>query len=151
MTPDQYQTFTATLLANLSADPRVLGLIAAGSMAGTHHQPDQWSDHDFWIVTEPGAQEHFRTIFDWLPHADQIVFTMRETEHGLKLLYADGHFVEYAVFAPEELAVTKINAYKILLDRERIAARVNEVRAATVTWAAERKVDDAFLFGQFIT
>ena len=78
MNRTEYQRFTDTLRHNLTADPRVIGLIAAGSMAGQDHMPDQWSDHDFWIVTDPGTQESFRAILSshqqggrWEP-ADEI-------------------------------------------------------------------------------
>ncbi len=169
MNAREYHAFTEALLRHLAADDRVLGLIACGSMAATYsmaainsvaatdsvanrdHAPDEWSDHDFWIVTVPGAQEHFRAVYDWLPDAGRIVFALRETAHGLKILYAGGHLIEYAVFAPDELRVTKANAYRVLLDRERIAARMAEVRARTVEWAASLASDDRWLFGQFIT
>lgn len=146
-----YDAFTATLLANLRADPRVLGLIAAGSMAATDHAPDEYSDHDFWIVTEPGAQEHFRTVYDWLPHADAIGLVFRETAHGLKVLYTFGHLVEYAVFAPDELAITRLNSHRVLLDRADIAARVAEVVRRTAAEHTGQQADPAFHFGQFIT
>ncbi len=151
MNPKDYHQFTDTLIASLTADERVLGLVAAGSMAGTNHQPDAWSDHDFWIVTVPGAQEHFRTVYDWLPDAAGIVFAMRETGHGLKALYESGHLIEYAVFDPDELTVTRINAYRLLLDRADIAARLDAVRARTVEWSQSQRSDDGWLFGQFLT
>lgn len=47
MDPNAYNQFTETLVGNLNRDERVLGLVAVGSMAATHHQPDEWSDHDF--------------------------------------------------------------------------------------------------------
>lgn len=146
-----YAAFTAALVRTLSADPRVLGLIAAGSMAATDHAPDEYSDHDFWIVTTPGEQEHFRTTFDWLPDHKQIALAFRETAHGLKVLYRFGHLVEYAVFAPEELAVTRLNSYRVLIDRAGIAACAGEIVARTAAEHARRQADPAYHFGQFLT
>lgn len=57
---DDYRSFTAALTLSLANDPRVLGLIALGSMAEQDYLPDQWSDHDFFVVTVPGQQEAFR-------------------------------------------------------------------------------------------
>lgn len=145
-----YDAFTAALTANLRDDARVLGLIAAGSMADTDHAPDAYSDHDFWIITAPGAQEHFRTTFDWLPGHDRIALAFRETEHGVKVLYEFSHLVEYAVFAREELVVTSLNSYRVLLDRGGIAALAAEVAARTAAQTT-RRADPTFLFGQFIT
>ncbi|MBN2471455.1 MAG: hypothetical protein JXN59_12085 [Anaerolineae bacterium] len=146
-----YDAFTAALIANLRDDPRVLGLIAAGSMANTSHAPDAYSDHDFWIITEPGAQEHFRTVYDWLPECDRIALAFRETQHGVKLLYDFGHLVEYAVFAPEELAVTRLNSTRVLLDQGDISALAAQIVDRTAAEHAARRADPAFLFGQFIT
>ena len=58
---DDYRLYTAALTQSLADDPRVLGLIALGSMAEQDYLPDQWSDHDFFVVTIPGQQEAFRT------------------------------------------------------------------------------------------
>ncbi|GAB4574618.1 MAG: hypothetical protein Kow0077_22110 [Anaerolineae bacterium] len=146
-----YDTFSAELQATLEQDSRVLGLVAAGSMANTNHAPDAYSDHDFWIITRPGAQEHFRTTYDWLPYHERIILAFRETEHGLKLFFDFGHLVEYAVFAPEELSVTRLNSYRVLIDRERIAERLQEVLERTAQESAAEQDNSTFLFGQFLT
>jgi lincosamide nucleotidyltransferase len=151
MNAKDYNRFTDTLVQNLTADDRVIGLVAAGSMANTSHAPDQWSDHDFWVVTVPGVQEHFRTDLCWLPDRDQIVLSFRETEHGLKVLFAGGHMIEFAVADVQEFDVMHINSYRILLDRERIAGRLEAMRARTQAWSASQRSNPTFLFGQFIT
>ncbi len=151
MTPEKYIAFTNNLISNLEADPRVVGLVAAGSMAKTDHMPDEWSDHDFWIITKPGAQEHFRTHYEWLPDSDCITLVFRETAHGLKVVYSHGHLVEYAVFDPGELQVARVNSYRVLIDREDVTAALADIHTRTVREADSRERDDAFLFGQFIT
>jgi hypothetical protein len=112
-----YKAFTDSLVANLSRDKRVLGLVAVGSMAGTLNQQDEWSDHDFLVLTIPGVEEEFRTSTTWLPDYRPIVLNLRETKHGIKILYDDGHLLEYAIFNREEFRVVKINSYRILIDR----------------------------------
>ena len=51
LTPDAYAAFTEALRARLEADPRVVGLVALGSMARRDYEPDRWSDHDFFVIT----------------------------------------------------------------------------------------------------
>lgn len=137
MDSERYQHFTDALLARAEAEPDVIGLVATGSMARQGREPDRWSDHDFWLVTEPGAAERYRETQGWLPDASRIVLAFRETAHGVKVVYDDGHLVEYAVFGPEELRVAKANEYRVLLDRERIAERMEAVRGATVRQTPE--------------
>lgn len=117
---DAYHYFTRRLQANLEADARVTGLVALGSMAEDSRLPDAWSDHDFFVITVPDVQEDLRRDLGWLPDHDQIVLRIRETAHGLKVLYGSGHLLEFAVFDEAELATVKANDYRVLLDRAAI-------------------------------
>ncbi|MCL4255495.1 MAG: aminoglycoside 6-adenylyltransferase, partial [Anaerolineae bacterium] len=89
-----YRNFTHTLLQNVQADPRVIGLVALGSMAEQNRTPDDWSDHDFFLVVQSGTQELFRQDTSWLPYADRIIMSIRETQHGLKVMYDMPHLIE---------------------------------------------------------
>jgi hypothetical protein len=151
MEPAAYERFTADLDRALQADPRVLALVAVGSMAGRDPAPDRWSDHDFFVVVTPGEQESFRTDLAWLPGRDQIAFSYRETAHGVKVVFRDGHLVEFAVFDPDELAFARINRYRLLFDRERIGERLARVARATVGSAQAAAPADDWLVGQFLT
>lgn len=148
MTPDEYQKFTQRLTANLEADERVLGLVALGSMAARDYQPDRWSDHDFFVVVPPGAQDTFRSDLGWLPDAGQVALAFRETAHGLKVIYRSGHLLEFAVFEPDELHLAGANRYRTLLDRADIEARMRAVVART---DEASQVDDVALLGQVLT
>lgn len=130
MDQHSYEQFTARLLAQAQRDDQVLGLVAMGSMAAPQRR-DRWSDHDFAWIVRTGSQEGYRQHLDWLPDADQIVLTLRETEHGLKVFYANGHLIEFAVFDLEELGRARANDYAVLLDRADITARMQQVLAAT--------------------
>ena len=151
MTPAAFAAFLDALATRLAAEPAVLGLVATGSAAGLSHAPDAWSDHDFWVIAAPGAAEALRARHDWLPDLDRVVLAFRETAHGVKVLYGDGHLLEYAVFEPHELDGAKVNDYRILLDRADLAARLADVRAATRRWSAGAYTDDLWLFGQVLT
>ncbi len=114
---DAFRRWTIRLQANLDADSRVIGLVLLGSSAEVGRIPDAWSDHDFFVVTVDGVQEDFRTDLSWLPDAEQIVLHPRETAHGLKALFADGHLIEFAIFDLKELRLARVNDYRVLLDK----------------------------------
>lgn len=152
MNQTDYQQFTAALRQNLAANGRVIGLVALGSMAQQDYQPDAWSDHDFFVITQPGAQERMRTALDWLPDAAHIIYHFRETAHGVKVLYASGHLLEFAVFDPSELDNIPVNRYRVLLDTTDELTPLLAQRQAATTHSAARtlaNVDQAM--GQFLT
>lgn len=143
--PSHYHAFTRNLVARLESDPAILGIVALGSMAEQRGRaPDRWSDHDFFVITaEP---EPYRERHDWLPAAENIALWFRETAHGCKAVYDDGHLVEYAVFAPDELRLARVNDYRVLLDRERIADRL-----AQLTQHKDAPPSREWLHGMFLS
>lgn len=151
MTPNEYQTFTTTLTATLAANGRILGLVALGSMAQQDYQPDRWSDHDFFVVTQPGAQPALRADLGWLPDAARIALAFQETAHGMKVIYDSGHLLEFAVFDPDELQLARVNRYRVLLDKADVTARMAAVAAATAESAPPHDADPAYDLGQFLT
>ena len=144
----EYQRFTEELRRRLEADERVVGLVALGSMAGRDYAPDAFSDHDFFVVTRPGEQEHFRRETGWVPAAGRLVLWMRETAHGVKALFESGHLLEFAIFSPEELHLARVNRYRVLLDRGGVEETLAEVARHT---AQQGSPDDGWLLGQFLT
>ena len=133
-----YSAFTDALSRRLAGDPRVVGLVALGSMSGDGPAPDGFSDHDFFVVTGSGMQEALRTDLGWLPGGERAVLVHRETEHGLKVILDDGHLLELAVFDLEELLVARANRYRVLLDRGGVAERMAAVAAKPVPTPADR-------------
>lgn len=150
MNAQEYTRFTERLGERLAADGRVLGLVALGSMAAQDTQPDRWSDHDFFVVVRSGDQEAFRRDLSWLPEAEDLVLSYRETAHGLKALYRNGHLLEFAVFDPEELHLARVNRYRVLLDRGGITEALARVRDETVAWTASSGMGDFERFGQLL-
>ena len=146
-----YAEWLEFLVAGLSHDGRVIGVVGLGSTAATVREPDEWSDHDVWIVVRPGFEEELRIDPSWLPDHHRLVMWMRETAHGMKAVYDDGHLVEVAVFRPDELALARVNAYRVLLDKGGVAAAMPEVRSATETHLADQRRSEGFLVGQFVT
>jgi hypothetical protein len=144
----EHRRFTERLQERLARTPSVLGLVLLGSTSGLGTPPDTWSDHDFFVVVEPGAQERFRSDLGWMPDAASIALSFRETAHGLKVVYESGRLSEFAVFEPDELRLARVNRYRVVLDRADVATRMARVREATVS---APRTDSAWEAGQFLT
>lgn len=128
-----FDRFTEDLREWAEAHGDVVGLVAAGSAAGAARQPDEWSDHDIWVVTRDGCAEGLRADLRWLPEPDRIVLTYRETAHGVGAIYDDGHLVEAAVFDESELDVARVNTYRVLVGGEDMRQRVARLRVEAGT------------------
>ena len=152
MRPSEHRDFTAAVRDRLANDGDVLGLVGLGSTSDLPPPPDDFSDHDLFLVTRPGAQERFRHDLGWIPiSAGPVAFAFRETAHGVKALLESGHLVEFAAFDLEELALARVNRYAVLLDRADVTARLARVREATVAAGAGQRPDQAWHAGQFLT
>jgi hypothetical protein len=103
------------------------------------------------VIVTPGVQEELRNQLGWLPDAHCIAYRFRETAHGVKLLYEDGHLLEFAIFDRDELYAARIDQYRVLLDRADIGRRMDEVFRATNEWRRAEMPDDAYSIGQFVT
>ena len=147
----EYQAWTDALVQSLAPDHRVLGIVAVGSMARKGTEPDRWSDHDFFVVTQPHEQASFRAAHGWLPQADRIIYSFQETAHGVKVLYDFGHLLEYAVFDLDELQLARINRYRVLLDRGPVTEAMAQIAEVTTTCVNAEQPGLAWSFGQFLT
>lgn len=128
MSSNAFQSYTEQLRARLDADPRVLGLVLLGSTADASYR-DAWSDHDFWVITETGAQGAYLDTPAWLPDAGSILLTARHGVSYRTVLYRDGHKVEYAVFDPEQAdANGKIERFLVRIDRAHVAELARAIR-----------------------
>lgn len=147
MNPARYQEFTDHLISWAERTDDVIGLVAVGSMAGGARRPDEWSDHDFWIVVTSGAAA-LRADQSWLPEAGRILLAYRETQHGTNVVYDDGHLIEYAVFEDAELEIASANSYGVLVDKADIEPRIRAIVSSTTE---RQHVDDlATVFGRFV-
>jgi len=146
-----YAEYLERLLAALAADQHIVGVVGLGSTASTVRAPDEWSDHDLWVIVEDGFEEQYRTDPCWLPDHGRLLLWLRETEHGVKAVYDDGHQVEVAIFRFDELAVARLNAYRVLLDKGGVAAAMPQIRDATAAQLNSERRSEGYLVGQFIT
>lgn len=148
MDPSSYRAFAEVLVSSLSGRDDVLGLVAVGSFAGG---ADEFSDHDFFVIAPPAATERLRRDVTWLPRSDRLALVFRETEHGVKAVYDDGHVVEFAVFTPDEIALAKVNRYEVLIDGGNLRERMAAAEGASAASAGSPEESDAWLVGQLLT
>ncbi len=141
-TLDEFLDFETQLTARLEAHSDVIGLVFVGS-AADHSRFDEWSDHDFFVITREGAGESLRQDLSWLPDAEQISLQPRETAHGLKVVYSNGHVLEFAVFNDSELELAGANAFLVTLDKSgNIADRMTALAAKSAASALKATTGD---------
>lgn len=95
--------------------PGVVGLMLLGS-AAVPARRDAWSDHDFFVIAEPGRAQEVREVEKWLPDADRILLLAREYGNGFSVLYDDCHLFEFAAASVDELADALIDEHEIVFD-----------------------------------
>jgi hypothetical protein len=90
--------------ASLAASGHALALLGLGSVGTDLQRLDEYSDLDFFAIVEPGYKDAYIQDLAWLAMAHPIAYAFQNTGDGYKVLFADGIFCEFAVFAPKELA-----------------------------------------------
>ena len=125
-----FLNYSDRLAESAQENADVLGLVLVGSAADTS-RVDEWSDHDFFLVVKPGTGESFRQNLSWLPDSDDVIVAARETAHGLKVVYRNGHVLEFAVFEDAELELASVNYWAVPVDKSNITARVQAIESRT--------------------
>ncbi len=148
MDADRYTRFEREIAVWAKQHPDVTGLVAVGAGARQSHSPDEWSDHDLWVIALPRRAEGLRDG-SWVPDPDRVALRYRESRHGTNVIYEDGHLVEFAVFEPEELVEARVNDYRVLLGGDALEGRLEGIAAATTAEGHDRANDGA-LFGRFV-
>lgn len=120
---ERFERYTLRLIESVARNDDVEGLVLLGSTAAVE-RVDEWSDHDFYLVVREGEQERFRTDLGWLPDCNDIAIAVRETEHGLKVVYRDGAVLEFAVASGPDVSTFGGSPYAVVLDRTDVAARM---------------------------
>jgi len=128
---DKFLSYQQQMRENLDAHPDVVGLVFLGSAADIS-RADEWSDHDFFVISKDGLAEGLRQNLQWLPNFDQVALAVRETDHGLKVIYEDGLVLEFAVFQDSELEIAAANAFAVALDKCNLQERMSAIAAKSV-------------------
>ena len=131
MEAKEYERYTKRLRAALESSPKILGCVALGSTADPSLR-DEWSDHDFWVITEAGAQDSFLEDLSWLPDYQDIAIIVCHAKHRRTILFNNKHKAEFAVFDLNEVRSGKTSRYEVLIDRGNTSALVKSIHAETL-------------------
>lgn len=121
----------------------VVGLVGFGSTA-QRERVDEWSDHDFAWVTVPGAQDRYRYgVSEWLPDGDRIALTVVEGHGGVKVIYDDGHVLEFGIGSLEEVISWPGNEADVIVDKTPDGGLRSGIRGAVNRTSGHRLPDAA--------
>ena len=137
MNAAQFIDYTERLRTSLESRDEVVGLVVLGSTADSTFW-DEWSDHDFWVITKPGAQDALVEDLSWLPEYQNIAILITHRPHGRTMLFRNRHKVEFAVFDVDELRSAKVERYRVLNDRDQIAELIKAVHEESLKQARTR-------------
>jgi hypothetical protein len=146
---EKFVDFSNRLRDSLAERDEVIGLVLVGSTADLG-RVDEWSDHDFFVITKDGAAENLRQDLSWLPDHESIVMRPRETAHGLKVVYADASVLEFAVFEDKELDQAGANAHNVTLDRSNITERMAAIAERSKPKAYDFDTEFEVFLGQML-
>lgn len=131
MGPIAFDDYTERLRAALVSTTGVIGLVVLGTTADPTFR-DEWSDHDFWVITESGVQDSLIKDLSWLPDTDEIAITVSHGNHRRTVVYRNRHKAEFAVFDVSEAREGKTERYRILFGDDNIAKLMESIHHATL-------------------
>ncbi|WP_116995528.1 hypothetical protein [Desertimonas flava] len=126
-----FEDYLARLVDIAGGEPDVVGLVGFGSTAD-RSRVDEWSDHDFAWLTVPGAEDRYRHDLSWLPDAHRIALSVVESHGGVKVVYDDGHVLEFGIDSLDGFARWLGNRAEVLVDKGGVAEAVAAVLAKPV-------------------
>ena len=104
--------------AHLATRADALALLGLGSVGVETDRLDEHSDLDFFVIVDsPAAKQRYLDDIGWLEAPHPIAYSFANSVDGRKALYADGIFVEYAVFTLDELAAGGYTGPRVIWQR----------------------------------
>lgn len=105
------------LAAHLATRGDAIALLGLGSAGVEYDRMDEHSDVDFFVVVDDGAPPRYLDDIDWLRAVHPVAYSFANDRNGRKALFADGVFVEYAVFTVDELARLPVSGARVVWQR----------------------------------
>lgn len=105
------------IAAHLATGGDVLAVLGLGSAGAEHDRLDEHSDLDFFVVVDDGAKPAYLESIDWLEKSHPVAYSFRNDANGRKALFADGTFVEYAIFTLGELKALPFTGARVVWQR----------------------------------
>ncbi|MFJ4037105.1 hypothetical protein ACIPVB_03385 [Microbacterium sp. NPDC090007] len=124
--PDErFDALTSGLIEGVRSRDDLAGLVLLGSASDAgEYRRDEWSDHDFFVLTHAGRGEEARADLGWLPDRHRVVLIAREGAIGFVAMYDDGHVFEFALAEPPELAGAVAGDASVVVDSADVTARL---------------------------
>jgi len=123
LTDSPFDRYLSALAAVANARDDVVGLAGFGSTAD-RSRVDEWSDHDFAWITAPGAEHLYRHDLSWLPDAAGIALSVVEHHGGVKVIYDDGHVLEFGITSLADFRGWVGNSIEVVVDKGGVAEAV---------------------------
>ncbi|QDO89443.1 MULTISPECIES: hypothetical protein [Ornithinimicrobium] len=110
------------LAVHVATDPHVQAVLGLGSAGVQTHRFDDHSDIDFFLITDTiDTKDRYLQDTSWLQgFGGQVAFSFVNDPNGRKALLADGLFLEYAIFTPEQLAALPVTGARVVWSRGRV-------------------------------
>lgn len=107
------------LATAVSGDPSVIAILGLGSAGQETHRFDDHSDIDFFVVvTDADAKRRYLDDIAWLGgFGGEVIYEFVNDPNGRKALFADGLFLEYAIFTPAELQALPLSGVRVVWSR----------------------------------
>jgi hypothetical protein len=133
---------------SLQGTGTALALLALGSVGLEQDRIDAYSDLDFFVLVQEGAQAAYLADLGWLSAVCPIAYAFRNTVHGYKLLFSDGIYAEFAVFTPAQLAHAAFPPARVVWQAAGVDERIGVPQRSPAP-PAERAVEE--LLGEAVT
>jgi hypothetical protein len=101
-----------------------LALLGLGSVGTELDRIDAYSDLDFFVIVQDGAQAGYIADLGWLQAVSPIAYAFQNSPHGSKVLFTDGIYAEYAVFTLAELAGMPFPEARIVWKAEGVSDQI---------------------------
>ncbi len=132
----RFEALSRGLAEAVEAHPHLTGLVLLGSSSDiAAARRDEWSDHDFFAIVEPGAGPSVRPDLSWLPDPERLVLTAREGELGFVAVWDDGHVAEFALGETAELRDAVVGEATVVVDGDGALAQLVAAGQARVASA----------------
>ncbi|MFK5647005.1 hypothetical protein ACI3ET_10810 [Ornithinimicrobium sp. LYQ121] len=107
------------LAAHLATDPHVQAVLGLGSAGAETHRFDDHSDIDFFLIIDtPDSKHRYLQDTSWLQgFGGNVAYSLVNDPNGRKALLADGLFLEYAIFTPDQVAALPFTGARVVWSR----------------------------------
>lgn len=129
----------------LGTDSTVLAVLGLGSAGQQTNRFDEHSDIDFFVVvSDHAAKQRYIESTEWLSgFGGQVIYDHINDPNGRKALFADGLFLEYAIFTASELEDIAFQDARIVWSQPAFVLRETAARPVTAIDTVDFHLNEA--------